>query len=191
MKIGNRAVLRTAGVAMLIIAAATLLIPIRGHVPAGTIIGWLLLAAGAVEFVAARARAHDEAERASEVAAAITVGAGVLFLLRPLIGLYPAGFVIMAWLMLRGAVLLRAAIDCKGATRTWMGFAGAADLLLGVSLFVGLPIAALLITLLRSTHDLEMSFAAVLAASQLVTGIALIALSLRSLAEPGDAPMER
>lgn len=185
-KTGSRTALRAAGVAMLAIAAAALLIPIRGHVPGGAIIGWLLLAAGAVEIFAARARARDEAEGASLTAGAITIGAGILFLLRPLIGLYPAGFVIMAWLMLRGAVLLRAAIDCKGATRTWMGFAGAADLLLGVSLLIGLPIAALVIVLLRSTQDLELPLAVLLAVSQATTGIALLALSARSLAEPGD-----
>jgi uncharacterized membrane protein HdeD (DUF308 family) len=165
-----------AGAAMILLGAGALLLPAIRFAQ-GAAIGWLLLLGGLVELLAGRAR-HARARDAAMIAGAITTLAGFLFLINPLLGVYPASYVVIGWLLARAAVLLNAAMKANGGTRFWAAFSGIADLLLGLILLLGLPLAAVVLSLFGPTEEMVASFAYVFAASFLVTGVALLALAL-------------
>jgi uncharacterized membrane protein HdeD (DUF308 family) len=160
---------------MILLGTCALLLPALrfGH---GALVGWLLLLGGLVELFAASAR-HTQARDAAMIAGGITTLAGILFLIDPLIGLYPVSNVVIIWLVARAAVLLTGASKTRGQLRFWAMFSGIADLLLGLILLLGLPLAAFVISLFGPTEEMVASFAYVFAASFLVTGIALLALA--------------
>jgi len=80
--------------------------------------------------------------------------------------------------VLRGAwVLGRANQEASSRATFWLGATGGMDLLLGVLLVSGLPIAMLVVTLFGPTAPIIASFSYVLAASLIVTGLAEIAIS--------------
>ncbi len=164
-----------AGIATLALAGFALMLPVI-RLPSGWVVGWLMLAGGLIELLAGIAR-HSRSRRAGIVAGAVTTLAGLLFLTDPLVGLYPVSYVVMGWLFIRSAVLLTTGFQNSGRLRTWALLGGFGDLLLGVILLFGLPVAALILSAFGSTPELIASFALILAVSFLISGFGLLALA--------------
>jgi uncharacterized membrane protein HdeD (DUF308 family) len=170
--------IRLAGVALLALGLAALFLPlIVDRRPGAALVGWLLLAAGVAELLAGSARAPPEPRRRAMLVGAVTSLAGLLFLVDIYMPFMTAGYIVMAWLFVRGGLLLRLAACSAGAARNVVRFGGFADLILGLILLVGLPVSALVVALFGPTPELVASFALVFAASFLVTGLMLLFLS--------------
>jgi len=155
------------------VAAVTFALPLGDPRHAGTMIGLLLLAAGALEAIAGSQR---EAARLPAVGAgALTIGAGVVFLTGEWRGLIPAVNLVAIWLGLRSLLLLLATWRAgTSSIRRWTGIAAATDLLLAILLVVGVSIASLVYNLFGPTETLVASFSWILALSFLATGTMLL-----------------
>ncbi|WP_114226974.1 MULTISPECIES: hypothetical protein [Sphingomonas] len=155
------------------VAAVTFALPLGDPRHAGTMIGLLLLAAGAIEIAAGSQR--EAALLPSVAAGALTIGAGGLFLTGEWRGLVPAVNIIAIWLALRSVVLLVATLRAgTSSIRKWTAIAAATDFLLAVLLFVGVSIASLVYNLFGPTEQLVASFSWILALSFLATGTMLL-----------------
>jgi uncharacterized membrane protein HdeD (DUF308 family) len=182
---GRAGPIRLAGAATLILGLFALLLPLMDRWPGAAVIGWLLMAAGLLELLAALARTPGEPRRRAMLVGALTSLAGLLFLLDLYLPFMTAAYIVMAWLLLRGLLLFRLAACSTGSARTLVRFGGFADLLLGLILLVGLPISAFIVAVFGPTPELVASFALVFAASFLVTGTMLLFLAR---AERGELP---
>lgn len=175
---GPRRSMQWAGATTMTIGLAAALLPLaEAH---GRTIGWLLLAAGLVELVAAAARRRGEAQLAMRVAGAVTMLAGLAFVADPLLRLYSLVSVVMTWLFARGAILLIGAAKARGAGRRWALFGAIADIALALVLLIGLPVTALVTHLFGTTPELVSRFALVLTVSFLISGFSMIALAGRA-----------
>ena len=163
------------GVTMLLGIAAALL-PVVDW-PTARIVGWLLFLAGAAELGFAATR-RGRLRTTAIVSGLLTSAAGLIFVLRPVAPYFPVANLVTMWLLVRGAwVLGRANQETSSRATFWLGATGGMDLLLGVLLVSGLPIAMLVVTLFGPTAPIVASFSYILAASLLVTGLAEIAIS--------------
>ena len=164
-----------AAVMIILLAACAAALPLL-HLPSGGAVGWLLLAAGVTELVAGAAR-HAEGRLPPMVAGAATTIAGLLFIVDPLIGLFPVSYVVTGWLFVRGAILLASRFHAGTRLKIWALFAGLADLTLALMLAFGLPIIGLVSGLFGATPEMLTAFAIMLAVSFLITGLSLLALA--------------
>jgi uncharacterized membrane protein HdeD (DUF308 family) len=170
--------LTLAGAATLVLALAALSLPLTAEWwPGAASVGWLLLLAGLVELLAGAARPPGEPRRLAMLTGAVTLLAGLLFALDVYMPFMTAAYIVMAWLFVRGALLLRLAACPDGPAPTLVRIAGFADLLLALVLLVGVPVSALVVVLFGPTPELVASFALVFAASFLVTGLMLLFLA--------------
>ncbi len=169
----------TSGVLTLGLAGLAVFLPLIGKIPGQALVGWLLLAGGVLEAAAGKRR-QDAAGGAAVASGMLTLLAGSLFLAGQYVGIYSVSWVVMAWLMVRGCMMLAAAHSIREASniRNWLGFSGAADLFLGLALVIGLPVAAFLITFFGPTTEVLAGLALILAMSFLVSGLSQIAIGL-------------
>ena len=161
-----------AGWLVLLLGAGSALLPLVSRANGEVIIATLLIAAGVVELLAGALR--HETRKLAMLAGALTVIAGLLFATEARTGFLSTLSIIAAWLVLRGIILGIAATLEHGSVRTWTGLSAAMDLALGVLLFVGLSVAAIVVNLFGATPDLIASFAWVLALSFVVNGLMLL-----------------
>jgi uncharacterized membrane protein HdeD (DUF308 family) len=162
------------GAATILLGVGAALLPMVQPGRGSTVVGWLLLMAGTFEITAAAVRGFHEVRRARIAAGCITGLAGLLFILNPILGLFPLLYIVIAWLFLRGVILLTAAYRSSRMFTMWIAISGLADLLLAIILIVGLPLAALIHGLFGPTPEIVAHFAWIFAASFLVTGVSLI-----------------
>ena len=169
----------TSGVLTLSLALVAILLPLVGKIPGQALVGWLLLAGGLFE-AAAGSRRGDAAGGAAIASGMVTLLAGALFLASPYVGVYSVSWVVMAWLIVRGCLILAAAhsIEHASATRAWLGFSGGADLVLGIALVVGLPVAGLIIVLFGPTLEVLAGLGLILSISFLVSGVSQMAIAM-------------
>ena len=166
-------VIRWAGILILLLAFGSALLPLAEHIPARTVIGLLLTAAGAIELVAVYAR------RGHHIPAGIAAGASLVAGLR--LALDPgANFItvlnlVILWLVVRTAALFFSARGSPKPLCNWVYLAAAVDFALAVLLLGGLPIAVLIYGLFGSTNEIIATFAWVFAGSFVATGLLLIA----------------
>jgi len=164
--------LLVAGWLIIAMAAGTALLPLLERTSGAILVGGILLAAGVAEVLAGTLR--RAARIPSMAAGAVTILAGVLFLLRPEVSILPSAYVITAWLLLRSIAIGLAAFRSSGSTRRWSLISAVTDLLLGLLLLLGLSIATLVVTLFGPTPDVIASFALFLALSLVTTGMYLL-----------------
>jgi uncharacterized membrane protein HdeD (DUF308 family) len=166
------------GIATLLLGIGAALLPLVQPTGGGSVVGWLLLLAGTFEITAGAVRGFQEIRKGRIAAGCVTALAGLLFILNPLLGLFPTLYLVIAWLLIRGAILLSVAYRSNRMFTMSVAISGLADMLLAVVLIVGLPLAALVVSLFGPTPELVAHFAWIFAASFLVTGLSL-------LSEPG------
>jgi uncharacterized membrane protein HdeD (DUF308 family) len=169
----------TSGLFTILLAFVAFLLPELRWAPKGGLVGWLLLLAGIAEFAFGWKRGRDTASRTAVGSGAVTTLAGLLFVANPLADFYPVANVVSGWLLVRGAWVLAMALRVRRERLgVWLATSGAADILLGVLLLVGLPITALVVLIFGPTLEVVAQFALILAASFLITGLSQVAIGL-------------
>jgi hypothetical protein len=163
--------LRVAGIAIILLGAGAALLPVDDGI-SSDVIGALLIAAGLLEVVAGSLR--RAVRPFAMTAGGITALAGMLFVINPETRFFPTVVPIVAWLLLRSAILVYASSRTGGSVRMWTGISAGMDFLLAVLLIAGLSIAAVVVSLFGPTPPLIATFSWVLAASFVVTGILLL-----------------
>jgi uncharacterized membrane protein HdeD (DUF308 family) len=161
-----------AGWFILLLSAGSALLPLYGKTHSSLIIGTLLVLAGLTEMFAGLRR--NETRLLAMLAGALTTLAGILFATESSTHFLSTMTIIAGWLFLRSIVLMFASRLAHGSVRTWTGFAALTDLVLALILAVGISIATLIVSLFGATPQLIASFAWVLAASFIATGMLLL-----------------
>ncbi|MEO7564840.1 MAG: hypothetical protein ABIR63_04005 [Sphingomicrobium sp.] len=169
----NRAgLIKACGIAIIVLGVGSALLPVAHGLKGSTVIGILLLAAGAIEMFAGTLR--QQVHKFAFAAGAITALAGLLFLLNPTTRFFPTVTPVIGWLIVRSLILAWTSRHTGGSVRTWTGLSAGMDLLLAVLLIFGLSIAALVVSVFGPTQQLVATFSWVLAASFVVTGNLLL-----------------
>lgn len=174
-------IIRLAGILIVLLAFGSALLPLERGLPGRIVVGWLLLAAGAIELLAAMARRIHRPSAA--IAGAATIVAGLRLILDPRADFFAVLNLVILWLVVRSAALAFAAFRCKPPLRNWFVIAGTTDFLLAVLLLAGLPIALVVAGLFGQPSEIIATFAWVLAASFVATGALLIAAAPAEAAE--------
>jgi len=173
------------GLIAMLLAAAAILLPIAEWIPKGALVGWLLMIAGVAELALGRQRGPGKVRATLTASGLITAVAGLVFVVNPFAGFFPVANVVIAWLVVRGAwVLLSALRIPRRRVGRWFVLSGITDLLLGLLLILGLPVAIFIASLFGPTMEIVASFALVLAVSFLVTGLAQVAAALTERSAP-------
>lgn len=169
----TRATLITlAGIAIILLSAGSALLPAAGGIEDSTVIGLLLLAAGAIEALAGLLR--REVKPFALAAGGVTALAGLLFLVNPTTHFFPTVTLVIAWLVIRSIILAVASRRAHGSVRMWTALSAGTDFLLALLLVAGLSIATIVISIFGPTPPLIASFAWVLTASFVVNGLLLL-----------------
>lgn len=165
--------IRGAGALIILLAFASALLPLAQHIPGRTIVGSMLIAAGAIELAAVFARSGHRLAHA--IAAGASLAAGLRLVLDPGANFFTVLNLVILWLVVRAAALFALALRSRGPICTWIYFAAAVDFLLAVFLLGGLPVAVLIYGLFGQTGEIVATFAWILAASFVASGLLLIA----------------
>lgn len=160
-----------AGLAIIALGAGAALLPAADTI-SPDMIGALLVAAGMVEIVAGSLR--SEIKPYAMAAGGVTALAGLLFIVNPETHFFPMVTPIIGWLVIRSLILAYAGTHLRGSVQTWIAISAGLDFLLAVLLIAGLSIATIIVSLFGPTPQLIASFAWVLAASFVVTGLLLL-----------------
>jgi uncharacterized membrane protein HdeD (DUF308 family) len=182
----RKAIIRGAGILILLLAAGAALLPLERGLEGRLVVGYLLLIAGVIELVAASARKIHKP--AAFVAGGATVLAGIRLVADPHAGFFPVLNMVILWLVVRSAALAYASFRCRGQLQRFFILSAATDFILAVLLLAGLPIALIVAGLFGQTSEIIETFAWVLAASFVATGVLLIAAAPAEASEGRDQP---
>ena len=163
--------LRVAGITIILLSGGAALLPAEKGISTD-MIGGLLIAAGLIEAVAGSLR--RQVKPFAMAAGGVTALAGLLFIVNPETQFFPTVAPIVGWLVLRSLILAYASTHSGGSVRMWTGLSAAMDFLLAVLLIAGLSISTLVVSVFGPTPEMIASFAWVLAASFVVTGMLLL-----------------
>ena len=166
--------LRVAGIAIILLSAGAALLP-AGKRISSDMIGGLLVAAGLIEAVAGSLR--REVRPYAMTAGGVTALAGVLFVVNPETHFFPTVTLIIAWLLIRSAILAVASAEVHGSVRTWTALSAGMDFLLALLLVAGLSITTVVVSIFGPTPPLIASFAWFVAASFVVNGLLLLEIA--------------
>lgn len=161
--------LRLAGQIIIALAAGAALLPILWGSAGAAVVGAMLVAAGIVEFRAGTQR--REVRILAQAAGAVTVLAGILFLMNPVAHLARFVNLVIGWLIIRSIILFLTARRTGGLVRTWTIISAATDFALAAVLAAGLSIGTLIVLLFGATPQLVASFAWALALSFILNGL--------------------
>lgn len=171
--LARKHIIRTAGILIILLALGAALLPLERGIPGRLVVGFLLLVAGIVEFIAAMARRIHKPSAA--IAGAATVLAGFRLVVDPNAGFFPVLNMVILWLIVRTAALAFAASRSREPLQSWFVLTAATDFLLAIMLLAGLPIALIVAGLFGPTSEIIATFAWILAISFVATGAFLIA----------------
>jgi uncharacterized membrane protein HdeD (DUF308 family) len=167
------------GCLTLLLAIVAFFLPDIDVAPRSGLVGWLLVLAGLPELIFGWKRGLDEIGKAAVGSGIMTTAAGLIFVSNPVLGYFPVMNIVIAWLFLRGAWVLAMALRARSYhLGPWMALSGAADILLGFALLVGVQISTLVVLLFGPTPQVVAKFAMILATSFFFTGIAQVAIGL-------------
>ena len=135
----------------------------------------MLIAAGLVELLAGSQR--RQVKSLAMAAGAVTILAGILFLISPVAHIARVVNLIIGWLLIRSVILFLTAKQTSGSVRTWTIISGATDFALAAILTAGLSIGTLIVLLFGPTEQMVASFAWVLALSFVLNGLLQLEIS--------------
>jgi len=131
---------------LVILGVLALMAPTIASVAATVFFGWILLLSGIVGLISTLRARTAPGFGWSLLSALVGIAAGVLLLAWPLSGTVSLTAVLIAFLLLEGAVSIMYALEHRGALSGqwgWMLASGILDVVLGVLLLIGLPATAL------------------------------------------------
>lgn len=160
------------GIAIIVLGIGSALLPAASGLGGSAAIGFLLLAAGAIEMFAGTLR--QVVHKFAIAAGAVTAITGLIVILNPTTQFFPKVTPIIGWLFVRSLILAWTSQHTTGSVRVWTGLSAGMDLLLAILLVAGLSIATLVVSVFGPTQPLVASFSWVLAASFVVTGNLLL-----------------
>lgn len=163
------------GVVIILLSAGSALLPIVGRGVSAAIVGSLLFVAGLIEAFAGTL--HRQAKGLSTLAGAVTIFAGLLFILNPVSHLLQTAVLVTGWLIMRSLILLLAGLYSTGSVRMWTLLSAAMDFFLAVVLMAGLSISTLVVSLFGPTAPVVAGFAWIFALSFVVTGAMLLEIA--------------
>jgi hypothetical protein len=178
-------VMRLAGASIVLLAFGSALLPLAQHIPGRTIVGLLLMVAGAIEMAAVHARRHHHV--AAGIAAGASLLAGLRLAVDPGANFFTVLNLVILWLVVRAAALFFSARGTPRPVCNWTYFAAAVDLLLAVTLLAGLPVAVLIYGIFGQTSEIVATFAWIFAASFVAAGLLLIAVAPHEAKERSQA----
>ena len=171
----QKTVTAIAGVLIMLLAVGALLLPLQRELPGRLVVGWLLIAAGALELSTAVVRQRHR--KSVALAAVATLLAGVRLVADPSANFFAVMNMVILWLVVRGAALLFSAARTRRPLGSWIALAAATDRMLALGLLAGLPVALLVYGLFGPTPQIVATFAWVFGASFIATGALLLALT--------------
>jgi len=166
--------IRLAGMLIILLAAGAALLPMAQHIPGRSVVGLMLIAAGAIELVAVTARSHGH-RLGQGLAAVASVFAGLRLGLDPNANFFTVLNLVILWLVIRAGALFVSGLKSRSPLCNWSYFAAAVDFGMAVVLLGGLPVAVLVYGLFGQTGEIIATFAWILAASFVATGVLLVA----------------
>lgn len=169
------------GLLKIAIAASALGLPLLVGRPIAQSVGWMLLAGGAAEFALGWGAHRTLLGKVTLGSGLLTILAGLLFINSGWIGLFPLTTVTMVWLLLRGLIAVDVGMQARGPYPSdgfWLVLRGFTDFGLGLTLLLGLPMAAIAVLLFNETREMVSSFGVLLAISFAVAGVGLVVMGL-------------
>ena len=170
------------GILLLALGVLAVLVPAIASVAATIFFGWILLLSGVVGLFTTFRGRHLPGFGWSLLSAIIGIVAGVLLLGWPVQGVFSVTAVLIAFLLVEGAVTIFYALEHRRGSPRWgyMLASGIVDLVLGLILFAGLPGTAVWALVL------------LIGINMIFGGWALIimALSASDARPPAQAPLE-
>jgi len=134
------------GIALVILGLLALLAPVIASVAATVFFGWILLVSGVVGLISTFRARHAPGFGWSLLSALLATVAGLLLLVWPLQGTLSLTAVLIAFLLVEGALSVMYALEHRTALSGrwgWMLASGIVDIVLGLLLLAGLPGTAL------------------------------------------------
>jgi len=167
------------GIALVILGILALLAPVIASVAATVFFGWILLVSGIVGLISTFRARQAPGFGWSLLSALVATVAGLLLLVWPLQGTLSLTAVLIAFLLVEGAVSVMYALEHRSALSGrwgWMLASGIVDIFLGILLLVGLPGTAL------------WALGLLVGINMLFGGWVLILMALHARPAPGAAP---
>jgi uncharacterized membrane protein HdeD (DUF308 family) len=133
------------GVVLILLGIVAFVLPVAAGLAAALVLGWILLLSGVLGLVALFATRGEAHAGWGFLSALIALVAGLLLLFDPFAGAVSIAFLLAAYLLLDGIVLVLLAIDLKrrGAPGwLWVLLSGVVDWLLAVLIFAVAPAGA-------------------------------------------------
>jgi uncharacterized membrane protein HdeD (DUF308 family) len=169
------------GALKIAIAAFAVALPLTVGRPIAESVGWMLLAGGAAEFALGWGAHRALLGKVTLGSGLLTIVAGFLYVNSGWTDLFPLTTVTMIWLLLRGMIAVDVGMQARGpypADGFWLVLRGFTDFGLGLTLLLGLPMAAIAVLLFNETREMVSSFGILLAISFAVAGAGLVMMGL-------------
>lgn len=138
----NRGLLLFVGIVTVVAGAAALALPLLASLTAALLVGWVLVATGAVGLFTAFRRHHGWQLAASFVLSLVSIAGGVLMLAQPVAGIFALATIIIAYFAASGVLRIWYGVRSFGDGGGWMVATGAVSLILAALLWFGLPFSA-------------------------------------------------
>jgi uncharacterized membrane protein HdeD (DUF308 family) len=135
--------LLAAGLLSILGGVAAIAVPAIASVTIAIFIGWILIFAGIVMAIDAFSQRERGRVALRALNAVLALGVGIYLIVAPLSGTLTLTFILAAWFLASGALLLAGAWQLRGLGGAWlMALNGALSLVLGVLIAVDLPSSA-------------------------------------------------
>ena len=130
------------GIILMVLGAAAILVPPLAGVATAIVLGWLFLIGGIVGLIATFGSRHAPGFIWSLLSAVVAIVAGGVLLWNPLVGLVTLTYVLIAYFIADGALIIVLAVTHRRALSgrwEWMLVNGIIDLVLAAIIIAGLP----------------------------------------------------
>jgi uncharacterized membrane protein HdeD (DUF308 family) len=129
------------GILLSTLGVAAVLVPVLASFAAAIFFGWIFLVSGAVGLFTTLRGRHVPGYWWSLLSAIVGIVAGVLLIGWPAQGVFSLTSVLIAFLLVEGAITIFYALEHRTGPVRWgyMLASGIVDLILGIILFAGLP----------------------------------------------------
>jgi uncharacterized membrane protein HdeD (DUF308 family) len=130
------------GIVLVVLGLLAIVVPPVASLAATVLFGWILLTSGVIGLISTLRARHAPGFAWSLISALVGIAAGVLLLVRPVLGTLSLTAVLIVFLFVEGVVSILYAIEHRRALSGrwgWMLASGILDVVLGAIVLAGLP----------------------------------------------------